>query len=199
MKKERTSIPTKTRELLLREFNHCCSICGANNPHIHHIDEDPSNNDPMNLLPLCPNCHLIDQHNPTQRLDSGKLALFRKFKDPTILSPTFDPLFQRLRFLDSIVDDSPANELNARAAELVAFVRALQMGEFYARQIQDLIKEPGRWYVHDLYGGPDPEYERKLKKDQQEYREQLRGRRDQVITLVVELLRFQAWDTAKTK
>ncbi|MDQ3011542.1 MAG: HNH endonuclease, partial [Acidobacteriota bacterium] len=78
---------------MLKEFNYRCAICAIDNPQLHHIDETPSNNDPMNLVPLCPNCHLIDQHNPTRTLDPIKLSLFRKFKDPFILKSQFDPLF----------------------------------------------------------------------------------------------------------
>ncbi|MEK6372695.1 MAG: HNH endonuclease signature motif containing protein [Acidobacteriota bacterium] len=36
--------------------NRCC-VCQTPFIQIHHIDSDPSNNDPGNLAPLCPNCH----------------------------------------------------------------------------------------------------------------------------------------------
>jgi hypothetical protein len=85
MAKERIAIPKQIREQVLVEFNHRCAVCGADRPQVHHIDEDPSNNEPLNLLPLCPNCHLIDQHNPTGGMEIPKLLLFRRFKDPAIL------------------------------------------------------------------------------------------------------------------
>jgi len=92
---------------------------------VHHIDENPSNNDPLNLLPLCPNCHLTDQHNPTGGMEVSKLLLFRRFKDPVILRPQFHPLYLRLKFLDSVeLNDSPGNKLEERVKELVEFVQA---------------------------------------------------------------------------
>tara|TARA_Y100001970_G_scaffold273252_1_gene371177 strand:+ start:5024 stop:5446 length:423 start_codon:yes stop_codon:yes gene_type:complete len=48
-------------------FNYYCARCGINCRNIkknknllqvHHIDENPSNNDLENLIPLCASCHL---------------------------------------------------------------------------------------------------------------------------------------------
>src|SRR5258708_3400137 len=100
--KKKRSKPGATGEAVLKEFNYRCAVCGEDRPHLHHIDEDPSNQDSLNLLPLCPNCHLTDQHNPTARRDPRLLRLFRVHKDPTILSPQFFPLFERLLFLDDL-------------------------------------------------------------------------------------------------
>jgi 5-methylcytosine-specific restriction endonuclease McrA len=79
MPKDRPAIPKAVRESVLSEFNHRCAVCGEDKPQVHHIDEDPSNNDPMNLIPLCPNCHLIDQHNPTVPINARRLRLFRRY------------------------------------------------------------------------------------------------------------------------
>lgn len=36
-----------------------CQQCGtATDLHVHHIDRDPANNDPANLMTLCSSCHL---------------------------------------------------------------------------------------------------------------------------------------------
>jgi predicted restriction endonuclease len=61
MAKARPAIPRATRDALLSKLNHRCAVCGKDRPQAHPIDEDPSNNDPITLLPLCTNCHLIDQ------------------------------------------------------------------------------------------------------------------------------------------
>jgi hypothetical protein len=198
MAKKRVVIPPKIRDAVLSEFNYRCAICGTDKPHLHHIDEDPSNNDPMNLLPLCPNCHLIDQHNPTARLDPAKLSLFRTYKDPTILTPEFEPLFRRLRFLDRIEDTSEIKKLESQVGELCGFVHALEMGVFYGKQIEKLTEPPKRAYTVRL-GGLDPEHAAAVKRDQQEYREQLRQARNQVYDLVVELLRYQRWESPGKK
>ena len=41
----RENIPKKTKEALLDEYDHRCAICGGDRPHVHHIDENPSNNE----------------------------------------------------------------------------------------------------------------------------------------------------------
>ena len=78
----RKKLSIATRDAVLKEFNHLCAVCGGIGPQVHHVDEDNSNNVVENLLPLCPNCHLRDQHNPTRRHAVEKLQLFRKYKDP---------------------------------------------------------------------------------------------------------------------
>jgi hypothetical protein len=191
--KKRPAIPTKTRQKVLSEFNHRCAICGADRPHLHHIDEDPTHNDLLNLVPLCPNCHLIDQHNPTAQVDPRKLRLFREFKDPTILKSQFEPLFRRCLFLDFIAEDTPPAALQDSVSELVRFVGTLEMGGFYGEQINKLLKRPGNIYVWNMTTGPDSEERAKMVRHVAEYRQQVRDARGAVIALVVELLRYQKW------
>ena len=102
----RVSILKKTSEALHDEYNHRCAICGSDRPQLHHIDENHANNDLLNLLPLCPNCHLRDQHNPTRKVEVPKLQLFRKYKDPAVLKPQFHPMFIRQQFLATVGDDT---------------------------------------------------------------------------------------------
>jgi hypothetical protein len=165
-------------------------MCGADRPQVHHIDEDPSNNELLNLLPLCPNFHLTDQHNPTVRIQPERLKLFRAHKDPMILNHQFAPLFRRLNFFDHITDSHDVDQLQASVKELCQFVLALDMGAFYSGQIAELTKYRPHFYAGTL-GGPDPEYEARVRRHHQEYREQLRRVRDEVYALAVELLRYQ--------
>ena len=194
MGKERQRIPRQVRDEVEREFNHRCAVCGADRPQLHHIDKNPVNNDPKNLIPLCPNCHLTDQHNPTEGLDPGILRLFRLYKDPAILTPQFHPLYMRLRFLEGISNDSDAKRLWGQALELVDFVAALNMGAFYAKEMNKLVRMPPGGGCLDM---GDPESERRYRLAQQErakkYLEQLRGARDRLYVLAVELLRYQEW------
>jgi hypothetical protein len=48
-------------------FNHwdkCCVVCGFDKiVAVHHIDENHDNNDPKNLIPLCPNHHEMVHSN----------------------------------------------------------------------------------------------------------------------------------------
>jgi hypothetical protein len=191
MAKTRISIPPKTSEKVLKEFNHRCAKCGADNPHLHHIDENPSNNDPLNLIPLCPNCHLIDQHNPTRLVEPGKLSLFRIYKDPTILKPQFQPIFTRLQFFESAQGEFDLEELEQKAIELVEFIFTMEKGEFYGTIIgraiipQDLI----------IQNVSVPRFKNDAHKSQRtiEYYQNLQKVKGQVYSWVIESLRFQSW------
>ncbi len=191
MAKTRISIPQKTSEKVLKEFNHRCAKCGADNPHLHQIDENPSNNDPLNLIPLCPNCHLVDQHNPTRLVEPGKLSLFRIYKDPTILKPQFHPIFTRLQFLESKEGELTLEELEEKAIELVEFIFTMEKGEFYGTIIgriiipQDLI----------VRNASVPRFKNDAQKKQRaaEYFLDLQQIREKIYSLIVEALRFQPW------
>lgn len=61
-KKIRTRIPqeNKIRAYLQQEINSKCPFCESKEVghfQIHHIDENPSNNEKENLVLLCPTCH----------------------------------------------------------------------------------------------------------------------------------------------
>ena len=80
-KKERISIPTKLSDEVLKQHNRTCCVCRIPNKdvQIHHIDENPSNNEIKNLAVLCLQCH-----NDTQvsggfgkKLTSGQVIKFR--------------------------------------------------------------------------------------------------------------------------
>ena len=194
MGKLRENIPKAIKELVLKEYNHRCAICGGDRPQIHHIDESPNNNDQLNLIPLCPNCHLTDQHDPTQPVEPEKLSLFRKYKDPHILSPQFQPLFNRLRFLYTVDEDSNAVQLDRKAEELVEFINGMKMGSFYSKKIAKLAR------MHHIalpYLLNNSESMRQAAehymKDQRNYLEQLVNVREKIHSLVVEIIRYQDW------
>jgi hypothetical protein len=178
MSNRRQLIPKSVRDALLNEFNHRCAMCGGDRPQIHHIDENPSNNTLDNLIPLCPNNHLLDSHNPTHPIEPDKLRLLRRFKDPMILSPSFDPLFRRARFLLQLRDVPLDVEVTeAQIAELVAFVRALVMGDFYASRLSELLSRPANprvWYTDT----PDSEIQKHQELCEHEFRQKLLDSRD---------------------
>ncbi|WP_312835602.1 HNH endonuclease signature motif containing protein [Comamonas sp.] len=190
----RETIPKKLKDALLDEYDHRCAICGGDRPHVHHIDEDASHNTLENLLPLCPNCHLRDQHNPTRKVDIPKLQLFRKYKDPAILKPQFHPIYLRQCFLNSITQgEELVTELENSAKELIEFIEALEMGEFYGKRLTELIGPLRRAFVMSLGPGPDHHYERQRRSAHSDYREKLLENRAHVQSLLVELLRYQNW------
>ena len=127
----RESIPKKIKDNLLDEYNHKCAVCGSDRPHIHHVNEDPSDSSINNLLPLCPNCHLSDQHNPTRKIDIPKLQLFRRYKDPVILKPQFDPIYVRQIFLkDILTSDESVDVLKNKQKSLLNLLRCCRWAIF---------------------------------------------------------------------
>ncbi len=195
MSKNRVAIPDKIYNQVMKEFNHRCAIGGENNPQLHHIDEDPSNNDPLNLIPLCPNCHLSDQHNPTRAIEPEKLTLLRIYRDPMVLKPQFHPLFLRIQFLDVDKFPNPDPDIIAQqAVELVEFVAEMEMGTFYSKKINELV---GKKKYAGIWTGGSGEAERRKRQNEErgkEYLQKLRDVKEEVYKQVMELLRFQKWN-----
>lgn len=194
MNKARKDIPKAIKEQVLKEFSHRCAKCGSNNPQLHHMDEDHSNNDPMNIIPLCPNCHLTDQHDPTKKIELDKLRLFRKYKDPSILKPEFHPLYRRFSFLNSLEEFDDFDGLTDRLSELTGFIENLEMGTFYAKKIRNITKESAIG-LFSVLGDSVSEHRRfqAIKVHNEEYRQQLIVVREEIADLIVELLRYQRW------
>ena len=187
---ERKPIPKGVREQVLKEYRHLCAKCRGPGPQLHHIDEDASNSsDPMNLLPLCPNCHLTDIHSPTQRMDARRIQLFRERKDPTILTSQFRPLFRRILFLFEI-DNSSRGDLEIAVQDLRAFVSVLKMGHYYSDKLRELI--PGSISV-SFSGESESEARVRREESTRNYRAMLHEVRGRVLDTVVESLVYQPW------
>jgi hypothetical protein len=185
----RSAIPRAIRAKVLDEYRHRCAVCAADRPQLHHIDEDPSNHHPQNLLPLCPNCHLGDQHDPTATPDREKLKLFRRYKSPAILDERFHPIWTRCAFLADPATQT-TDELAAAANELELFVFQFEKGDFYARRVSDLLGPIGHFrIVTDDERAARAEAER----DHAEYVAKLETGRDEALRLIVEMLRYQNW------
>jgi hypothetical protein len=198
---KRKNIPKKVREQVLKEFNHRCALCGNDKPQIHHIDRNHNNNDRSNLLPLCPNCHLIDQHDPTSNMDPELLSLFREYKDPTILGPQFKPLFKKLKYLFKlkITDEPNTEELKEKSEELIDFIKDLNMGNYYSKRVEKLIGIQPTSGAMWLGRNENPLYDEKIDKERQKYIEQLCDNKNKVKELVIELLCYQSWTSKNTR
>jgi hypothetical protein len=194
MPKKREQIPRCVRDAVLKEFNHRCAVCGADTPHLHHIDEEPSNNDVQNLIPLCPNCHLVDQHDASNAIPRGKLRLFRRYKHRNILKPQFNPIFRRLAFLSSMNDSDDADVLKEDAKELVELVLNLAMGQFYGMSLKTLL-DPPKGGIVTVLGDPASEAQRTayFREKARKYREQLCRVAPEVEALIIEMLDYQTW------
>ena len=177
----------EVRDAVLREFNHRCALCGADRPQVHHIDEDPSNTVESNLLPLCPNHHLTDQHDPTRRIDPLLLALFRKYKDPQMLSSRFEPVFKRLKPLLHPDTNATFEELASYAVDLSAFISRFQLGDYYFSKLSEAIDWGG------LPGYTMDQKENVYEEHRRRYLKTLEKNIPRVTELLVEQLRYQNW------
>lgn len=193
MLKSRVSVPRSVKEKVLKEFNHRCAVCGAEKPPLHYIDEDRSNNDESNLLPLCQNAHRLDPHDPTKPLEAGKLSLLRRYRDPSVLKPEFHPIYRRLSFLDDFDATATSEELNEKVEEAVNFLVSFEMGVYYGARVHELLRPPPCAYNFTARSGVTELMRQAELKHDEEYRHQLRQVRDEVFFLVVEMLRFQKW------
>ena len=79
MAKTRIPIPEALRLEVIANRNNRCCICQTPFVVIHHIDEDPSNNDLENLAPLCPNCHsqAHSSSQTTMNLSPSRISTLR--------------------------------------------------------------------------------------------------------------------------
>jgi hypothetical protein len=192
MTKNRSNMPKAVREDVLKEFSHMCAICGKRDPQIHHIDENHDNHSLLNLLPLCPNHHLSDQHNPTKKIEPNRLRLFRSYKDPSILKPQFEPLYRRLICL-ARPEHPDFYALRSDAVDLCSFVGALSMGEYYAKRLNALLeisdlRSPIAGVPFEL--GQQAHRQAMLRA---ELANRINERYEELTRLCVELLRYQHW------
>lgn len=92
---KRVRIPreNKVRAELQKEIDSICPFCGNTDVghfEIHHIDENPSNNEISNLLLLCPTCHskITKQDITAEEVKSKKASLDLRNRDK--VSPAND-------------------------------------------------------------------------------------------------------------
>ena len=134
----------------------------------------------------------MDTDNPTRKIETGRLRLFREWKDPAILSPQFEPLFRRLVLLQHSSGDT--EEVCGQAEDFCNFVRSLRMGRYYANRFHELIKPPLLFVLTE-----------EAKRQSEQYRiegAQLINRLNdcyaELVRLSVELLRYQDWAVSET-
>jgi hypothetical protein len=194
----RKTLSKHSRELVLKEYSHLCAVCAGKEPQLHHIDENNENDEIENLLPLCPNCHLRDQHNPTRKVAVSKLQLFRKYKDPLILSTEFHPIYLRLDFLNYVEEDeSDIEKIRECIQNLVAFVSEFKMGKYYSDQVHDLMLPVGFPDFVDLSIQNDPAIVQQEKLANANSRKKLLSNKARIFELIVEMICYQGWPSRK--
>ena len=202
MSRQRIAIPKATKEEVLKEYKHLCALCRKSDsrPEVHHIDEDPSNNEVLNLIPLCPNCHTDKIHNAYNYIETGRLQLFRRYKHPLILAPQFLPLFHRMRFLETDLVESGYDELHKKVDELIRLVQTHDKGEFYATELESLLRfsswgnfwisfDETEWEIQERIR------EEALRKKEEDlvYGQLLQQSKEKLYELIIEMLSYQSW------
>lgn len=92
----RKTIPYKTKALLQKEIHSKCPFCDnkdVDHFQIHHINENPSNNEFDNLLMLCPICH---SKITKKELTTEEVKLVKK---------NLSTIFERLEFINVFIDE----------------------------------------------------------------------------------------------
>jgi hypothetical protein len=192
-KKKRASTPKAITEQVLREYHHQCAVCGRPKPHLHHIDEDPSNYEPNNLIPLCPNFHLQDVHDPTAPVDQQKMRLFRLWKNPFIFDPRFHPIWSRLRFLRGLAETRGYSWAYC-CDDLQRFVKGFEKGEYYSNRIKSVLAKPIDHLIAHLRNQGQTISKEDMKKDHVRYNKEVEEfRATEIERLCVEMLRYQGW------
>lgn len=85
------------------------------------------------------------------------------------------------------------DNLERRATELIEIVEVLEMGDFYAKRLMELIGPLRENIFIGWVDGPDPEYERQERQRNRDYRAKLVANCAAAQALLVEQLRYQRW------
>jgi hypothetical protein len=120
--------------------------------------------------------------------------MFRQYKEKRILNPKFDIYFSKLEFLFQVNEgEEDVKELEKNAEHFIELCRNLKMGSYLAKEIEELIGPlKYAWRVR-LDGRPDPQNFHKKPKKNAEYRRKLIENRNNVQSILVEILKHQDW------
>jgi hypothetical protein len=199
MASNRSAIPKATRESVLNLFGHRCAIpsCHTPNPQLHHIDHDRENNEPENLIALCPTHHLLGQHGSHQEIKPERLRFYRIHRHPLILHRRFRPVFNRLTPLFAVSAKSNSGQVRRDISELSRFVGSLEHGDYYAKSISRLTAYETFTASFSIpMGGTVPQWYVDGKNNEiPKYLAKVAENRERIVELVVEMLDFQEWPT----
>ncbi len=97
-------------------------------------------------------------------------------------------IYARLKFLDTIQDDSDADDLEKAANDLVQFIENIPKGSYCAGRIRELTRRPGIMFVYSYAGRAENDVIPDMKKHSREYQQQLRDKRAEIHDAVDEFL-----------
>lgn len=159
--KNRPAMPEETKRQVLVEAGHRCSVARCSSDaavEIHHIDYDPSNHDPANLLVMCPNHHTQATNRRIDRLAClmYKQQLSMKDASKTELEEMLDEKIEEMRRLvgsqetPKPLEDKdrgtqrPNGRIEAAAEQVRTFVKAdIEMPVDVLRSLAESFYESG--------------------------------------------------------
>lgn len=109
----------------------------------------------------------------------------------TKINSLSESIYTRLRFLDTIGNDSDADELETAANDLVRFIEKIPQGSYFLVKIGELTRRPSISFAYSYGGRTKNDASPDMKEHSRNYRQQLRDARDEIYALVDELLRLQ--------
>lgn len=173
VRKKRTPIPKKTAASIMFQTDGICCVCHKEGKpvQIHHIDENPSNNNIENLMTLCLDCHHNTQISGgfTRRLDNEQLKLYRDNWINTIsgsrsqlrdeITKSKLKIHHKDEIKPIIISKSTSSTLTQEIRELIKKIgkekisQLLQEAKLIAIDTND--KEMGNWIQKELNGYTD--------------------------------------------
>lgn len=168
-RRRRPSIPRAIRELVLARDGWRCKLCSSTNDlHIHHVDGNPWNNDPDNLIVMCRHCHakqhpafasLISSTSPLETAFLGTRIdiLQTRYEEGKEQSRSKD-LERRRRFVDFLVSETGATVFEPGWKSMAQDVPLPELAEgakndlvFYFEKLKKMdregAKQKAEWFV----------------------------------------------------
>jgi len=107
--KTRKAVPALTGKKLFQEADNRCPFCSVSDVavlEIHHLDEDPSNNQLGNLIVVCANCHAKITHGEISPSDVHTKKLQLTWMSQAVKRPTPKRPKQTVAVKDSTLNNS---------------------------------------------------------------------------------------------
>ncbi|MGY0067384.1 HNH endonuclease signature motif containing protein [Streptomyces sp. QTS137] len=168
-KKKRVRIPSELAAQVLFASDRACCVCRAKGKpiQIHHIDDDPSNNNFSNLSVLCLDCHDLTQITGGfgRKLDADQVRLYRNHWIDSVAesrkssAPSISELEDRdleLRLATSIAEINIEKEDWADLALHYANIGNRELQEKYTEKaIATGVSDEMHCYLRSRQGRPD--------------------------------------------
>ena len=108
-------------------------------------------------------------------------------------------IYTRQQFLDEVeVNEDDYDEIMENSTELVKFISSFEKGDYYGEKIKELIYPPSGvfWIIN---GNSELEVLYDPREANCEYRQKLVDNKNEIQSLLVELLSCQSWADAESK